>query len=100
MVISIIQVQLDALIARTGMNDRELGALLGVAQSTAWRLRNGDIHKIDRHVRRLREYLGEADAAIPVDDVSLVNELVVLSARVPALREALLALHKIMQHYA
>jgi predicted XRE-type DNA-binding protein len=98
--ISIIQVQLDALIDRTGMNDRELGALLDVAQSTAWRLRNGKIHKVDDYVQALREHLGNAHDARPVDDIDLVNDLVALSTRVPAVKDALLALRRIMHGLA
>lgn len=95
--IPIIQVQLNALIARTGMNDRELGVLLGVAQSTAWRLRNGKIRTTERYVHRLREHLGDGGDTISIDDMSLVTELVALSSQLPELREALLALYKFMR---
>lgn len=97
MAIPIIQVQLNALIARTGMNDRELGALLGVAQSTAWRLRNGDIKKVEPYIQQLREHLGDTGDALSMDDLSLVTELVTLSQQLPELREALLALYRFMR---
>lgn len=100
MVTSLVHAQLNALIARVGVNDRELGELLGVAQSTAWRLRNGHIRKVEPYVQRLRTHLGEAEIVDSDDDASLITELVVLSGRVPALREALLALRKIMHQHA
>lgn len=100
MAISIIQIQLNALIARTGLNDRELGALLGVAQSTTWRLRNGRIRRIEPYIQRLREHLGDAADAFPIDDQNLVTELVALSSQLPELRETLLALYKFMRLYA
>ncbi len=99
MVISHQQVQLDALIAQAQVNDRELGQILGVNQSTAWRLRNGHINKIEptcyvfERISCVREQQGG-------DDASLIADLVALSTRVPALRDALLALQRIMRDTA
>ncbi len=96
---SLDQAQLEALIARSGMNDRELGECLGVAQSTAWRLRNGQISKVEAYVRVLRERLGGAEEETD-DDFRLVSDLVALSGRIPALRRALQALREIMHNSA
>lgn len=96
MTISLQQVQLDALIARAQVNDRELGEILGVGQSTAWRLRNGRIRKVEAYVLRLRAHLGALERPESDDDASLIADLVALASRVPALRDALLALRNIM----
>lgn len=100
MVISLQQVQLDALIAQAQVNDRELGQILGVNQSTAWRLRNGHINKLEPYLLRLRAHLGALESQQGGDDASLIADLVALSTRVPALRDALLALQRIMRETA
>jgi len=101
MAISFQQVQLDALIAQAQVNDRELGEILGVNQSTAWRLRNGRIRKIERYLHGLGEYLGVPNNfASSDDDAGLIADLVVLSSRTPALKDALLALRKLMHNTA
>lgn len=94
MTISLQQVQLDTLIARAEVNDRELGEILGISQSTAWRLRNGHIMKIEAYIHRLRAHLGASERSD--DDASLIADLVTLARRVPALKDALLALRNIM----
>ena len=100
MTISLQQVQLDALIAQAQVNDRELGQILGVNQSTAWRLRNGHIKKVDPYLLRLRVHLGASENSEGDDDASLIADLVALSCRIPALRDALLALRRIMRESA
>lgn len=100
MPISLQQVHLDALIARAGVNDRELGEILGINQSTAWRLRNGRIKNVGPHILRLRAYFGEPEQGYCHDDASLIADLVALSARVPALKDALIALRNIMHQNA
>ena len=100
MPISLQQVHLDALIARTKANDRELGEILGVNQSTAWRLRNGRIRNINAYILRLRAHLDEPEHGGSDDDAGLIADLVALSARVPALKSALIALRNIMHDNA
>lgn len=96
MAISFQQVQLDALIAQAQVNDRQLGEILGVSQSTGWRLRNGRIRKIEAYVLRLRAHLGAPERSDSDDDASLIADLVALASRLPPLRDALLALQSIM----
>jgi predicted XRE-type DNA-binding protein len=100
MPISLQQIQLDSLIAQAGLNDRELGEVLGVNQSTAWRLRNGRIRRIEGHVHRLRAYVTARAQEAENGDASLIPDLVALAARVPALKDALIALRSIMHNYA
>lgn len=100
MIISLQQIQFDALIAQVDVSDRELGQILGVNQSTAWRLRNGRIKKIEPYLLLLRAHLGASEHYEGDDDTSLIADLVALSSRVPALRNALLALREIMRNNA
>ena len=100
MAISLQQVHLDALIARTGVNDRELGEILGVNQSTAWRLRNGRIKNVNVYILRLRAHFDEPEQGGCDDDAGLVADLIALSARMPALKDALVALRNIMHIHA
>jgi hypothetical protein len=103
MAMSLQQVRLDALIAQAQVTDRELGKILGVNQSTAWRLRRGKISKVEDYAARLRAHLGtiaSAGTGDDNDDAGLIADLVALSSRVPALKDALLALRNIMHEYA
>jgi DNA-binding Xre family transcriptional regulator len=100
MTISLQQVRLDALIAQTQVNDRKLGEILGVNQSTAWRLRNGQIRNIEPYLLRLKAHLEALENVGGDDDTSLISDLVALSRRVPAVREVLLALQKFMHYIA
>jgi len=100
MALSLSRIQLDALIEQAQMNDRELGKILGVSQSTAWRLRNGHIGKVEPYLRRLQVYLGVSESANGDDNVKLIADLVVLSSQVPDLRNLLLVLRRIMHKNA
>jgi DNA-binding Xre family transcriptional regulator len=100
MAISLRHIQLDALIAQAQVNDRELGEILGVNQSTAWRLRNGHIKKVEPYLLHLRKHLGVSESANGDDDARLIADLVALSSRMPALRDALLAILRIMRETA
>lgn len=82
------------------MKDRELGELLGVTQSTAWRLRHDKIQKVDEYIGQLQAHLGDTTATKPDCDIDLIADLVELSERTPALRDALIALRKIMHNNA
>jgi ribosome-binding protein aMBF1 (putative translation factor) len=83
-------------IGRSGMTDAELAAVLGVNQSTISRLKHGKIAKVGRHQRKLDEYLG-LGGGDRTDDLS---ELIAMAQSSPALREALVALQRLMRENA
>ncbi len=85
------------LLDRSGLDDRSLERLLGVHQTTLWRLRNGKIAKVSRYIETLRRHVvvPSRDA-----DTALVENLVAVSGRSPALRAMLLALQSFMQEPA
>jgi transcriptional regulator with XRE-family HTH domain len=90
------QVLLSATIGRSGMTDAKLASVLGVNQSTVSRLKHGRIAKVARHQRKLDEYLG-LGASDRTDDFS---ELMAIAQSSPALREALVALRRLMRENA
>jgi ribosome-binding protein aMBF1 (putative translation factor) len=90
------QARLVATIEQSGMNDAQLAAALGVDQSTVSRLKNGKIAKVSKHQRKLDEYLGLGTKGRP-DELS---ELMVMAELSPALREALIALQRLMRESA
>ena len=96
MKMTLAQARLSAAIARSGMPDTEIAAVLGVNQSTAWRLRHGKIAKTASHQRKLDDYLGRA-ASDQVDDLS---ELTAIAQTSPALRETLAALRRLLHENA
>lgn len=85
-----------ALLDRTVLNDRELGAALGVNQSTAWRLRRGKIQKISKYIAPLEALVGEI--AAPPDRA--VADLLDIARQSPALKEVLEALSRFMRESA
>ena len=94
--LSVDQIHLSNLIARTGLKDREIGRILDVSQPTAWRLRMGRIGKVSKYVRALEAYLGEPPRDQSGNDLRLVTDLVLIAGRVPALRQTLESLHRLM----
>jgi hypothetical protein len=86
-----------SLMDRSGLDERGLAIVLGVHQTTVWRLRGGKIAKVDKYIDRLRSHLGETGAP---GDAELVAGLVALSRHSPGLRELLRALHRFMQESA
>jgi len=78
------------------MTDAKLASVLGVNQSTVSRLKHGKIAKVARHQRKLDEYLG-LGANDRAEDFS---ELVAIAQSSPALREALVALQRLMRENA
>ena len=78
------------------MTDADLAKVLGVNQSTVSRLKRGKIAKVFKHQRKLDEHLGLA-AADQSDDF---GELISIAQSSPALREALVALHRLMRENA
>lgn len=96
---SLDQIRLDALIERSGLNDRELAELCGVSQPTAWRLRNGKIAKVRKYVAVLDGHLGRSPAGSMSDD-EMMTDLAIYARQVPALREALASLHQLIQKNA
>lgn len=92
------QARLEDLLTRTGLNDRQIGELIGVSQPTAWRLRHGRIAKISRYIDALESHLHVSEA--DMSDKDLVIDLVGYAERVPAFRQALISLHKVMRESA
>lgn len=86
-----------SLMDRSGLDERGLTSLLGVHQTTVWRLRGGKIAKVSKYIAILRAHLGEGGAP---GDAELAAGLVELSRHSPGLREMLLALHRFMQESA
>jgi hypothetical protein len=92
------QARLNDLLLRTGLNDREIGDVLGFSQSTVWRMRNGKISKLDKHIMALEAHLGISGQG--ASDAEMIADLVGYSRQVPALRETLIALYALMQKNA
>jgi transcriptional regulator with XRE-family HTH domain len=90
------QARLCIIIARSGMTEAQLAEVLGVTQPTVSRLKNGKIAKVSSYQRKMEEYLGNESMEKP-DDFS---ELMMLAQSSPALREALIALQRLMQEKA
>lgn len=93
---TIAQARLAITIARSGMTEAQLAAVLGVTQPTVSRLKNGKIAKISGYQRKLDEHLGNESKGQP-DDFS---ELMILAQSSPALHDALIALQRLMQESA
>lgn len=94
--INIAQARLILAIERSGMTEAKLAEALGVAQSTVSRLKNGKIAKVSQYQRKLDEMLGDATKGQPSDFL----ELITLARTSPALREALIALQRLMHSVA
>lgn len=94
------QARFDALVEKLGLGDRALGALLGVNQSTAWRLRHGKIAKITSYIATVEARLGIASANGDASEDVLVSDLAALARHSPGLKQALVALHQIMHNRA
>ncbi len=95
---SVEQARLDDLLTRTGLNDRQIGEIIGVSQPTVWRLRHGRIRKLSKHLAALERHLGiEAEKA---SDAEMIADLVGYSRRLPALRETLVSLHRLIRERA
>lgn len=95
---SLNQARLNDLLLRTGLNDRQIGDILGVAQSTVWRMRHGKISKLEKYITKLEERLGTGGPH--VTDAEMIADLVGYSRQVPALRETLVSLHALMRQNA
>lgn len=96
MISSVEQARLDDLIARTGLGDRKLGEVIGVSQPTVWRLRHGQIAKVEKHIRALERHLG-LEQEEP-SEAEMIADLVGYAQRVPALKETLLSLHRFIRN--
>lgn len=90
------QALLSITIERSGMTEAELAGVLEVSQSTVSRLKNGKIRKIERYQAKLDKRLGRAKSE-PGDDLA---DLIELAKSSPALREALLAIQRLMRESA
>jgi transcriptional regulator with XRE-family HTH domain len=89
--------KVKVLIERSGLNDRELGDLIGSAQSTIWRLRNGRIAKVNKYIVKIE---GALHLPAVAASASGVEELVELSRQSPALRSLLEGVLQLMQEDA
>lgn len=78
------------------MTEAKLAEVLEVSQSTVSRLKNGKIQKIKRYQIKLDKHLGKVGVASGNDFADLIE----LAKSSPALREALIAIHKIMRENA
>lgn len=90
------QALLSIAIVRSGMTEAQLAEVLGVTQSTVSRLKNGKIAKFSSYQRKLDKHFGQGSKGRP-DDFS---ELIALAQSSPALREALIALQRLMRENA
>jgi hypothetical protein len=94
------QARFDALVDQSGLGDRALAAMLGVDQSTAWRLRHGKIAKMSVYTAKLETHLGITGTGEDASEDVLVSDLVALARHSPGLKQALIALRKIMHNHA
>ena len=83
-------------IERSGMTDAQLAAVLEVNQSTVSRLKNGLIRKVGKYQRILDARL-EQDQARESQELS---ELVAMAKVSPVLRDALIAIQRLMRENA
>lgn len=90
------QACLFATIERSGMTDAELATLLKVNQSTISRLRHGKIAKVSKYQRKLDAHFGLGGG----DRDNDLSELMATAQSSPALRETLVALHRLMRENA
>jgi predicted XRE-type DNA-binding protein len=90
------QALISIAIVRSGMTEAQMAKVLGVTQSTVSRLKNGKIAKVSSYQRKLDDHLGH-ESKVQGDDFS---ELMALAQSSPALREALIALQRLMRESA
>lgn len=90
------QARLSTTIMQSGMTDAELAKVLGVNQSTVSRLRHGKVAKVAKYQRKLDQHLSLAVADRP----DPLSELIAMTQYSPALRDALVALRRLMQENA
>jgi transcriptional regulator with XRE-family HTH domain len=93
---TVTQARLSAAIKRSGMTEAQLAKIFDVSQSTISRLKNGKIAKVSTYLQKLTEFLGPSYSEGDGD----FSELVALAKSSPALREALLALQRLMHENA
>lgn len=96
MALSLSQARLSMTIERSGMTEAKLAEVLEVSQPTVSRLKNGKIRKIERYQAKLDKHLGKAGTASGTDFADLIE----LAKSSPALREALMAIQRLMQENA
>lgn len=93
---TIAQALLSIAIVRSGLTEAQIAGVLGVTQSTVSRLKNGKIAKVSRYQQKLDDYFGHE----PMVHQNEFSELMALAQSSPALREALIALQRLMREYA
>lgn len=89
--------RLELLLRRLGEDDREVAARLEVDPSTAWRLRNRKIAKINKYIVAATLALGEE---LPQVVDPALAELLAQAQSSPRLRALLLSLRDILQEAA
>ena len=100
MIGSVDQARFEALVVRIGLNDRALGTVIGVGQSTVWRMRQGKIYKLSNYIAKMESHLGISADSDRSDDDVLVTDLMLLARHSPELKQALIALRDIMHKKA
>lgn len=81
------QDRVRSLLEKIGLNDRQLGELIGVDQSTIWRLRNGQTTRVSRYIGRLEALVPKGAAS---DGFESLEELADQSPAFRAVLEALM----------
>jgi hypothetical protein len=85
------------LLKRLALNDREVGELIGVHQTTIWRLRHRKIRKLDKYIDLLEALPG---SSTPIEGSLDIDRLAALAEESPALRSLLVSLTRFMQEDA
>jgi predicted transcriptional regulator len=93
---TIAQALLSIAIVRSGLTEARIAEVLGVTQSTVSRLKNGRIAKVSSYQEKLDDYLGHGSKV----QQNEFSELMALAQSSPALREALIALQRLMRENA
>jgi len=93
---SLAQARLLTTIECSGLTDAQLAAVLGVNQSTVSRLKNGLIRKVAKYQLILDARL----ASERPQDGQELSELVAMAKVSPTLRDALLAIQRLMRESA
>lgn len=91
------QERVQILLQAIDLNDREIGAKIGVTQSTVWRLRHRKISKVSKYISKL----GALVPSAPQESRGLdPAKLAALAEHSPALKSVLESLMTFMQEDA
>lgn len=93
---SFAQIRMAATISRSGLSDAQIAVVLGVSQPTVSRLRNCLIQKVGKYQLALDRHLGTS----PSDGTGEIRDLFAMAMLSPPLRNALIAIQRLMQENA